>query len=167
MRVQEDILSFRLQVMVEGKNIKTYNIYVQKGSTVDHLKFSIEKMYWVPVSHQELLYKGKKLEDGRYLSEYDIQDHDTINFVNLYHQARTKEELDQQVEIKQKESSSFNLQLGAGLFTFSLPLAVGLGVASYYIDPVFVPGVLVGVAGCTVAAIIGAIMVTHGWQQQK
>ena len=61
-----------------GKNI---TLYAQESETISYIKEKIYNMANIPVGGQLLIYKGKYLEDDKTLSDYNIQNYHSLEFI--------------------------------------------------------------------------------------
>ena len=57
---------------------KTITLEVEPSDTIRRVKSMIRQKEGIPIEHQHLLFAGDWLEDGRVLSEYDIQKKSTL-----------------------------------------------------------------------------------------
>jgi len=71
----------RAVVFVKTLTGKTITIPVESFYRVEEVKFIIKHMEGIPINRQRLAFAGKELEDGRTLSDYNIQNQCTLHLL--------------------------------------------------------------------------------------
>lgn len=73
-----------IQIFVKTWSGKTVTLYVTQSNTVREVKEKLSCKVGVPICWQSIVYSGKRLEEKRNLSTYNIHKHSTLHMVLSY-----------------------------------------------------------------------------------
>ena len=120
---------------LEGKNIP---LEVESSDTIEAVKSKIQEKEGILIENQKLVFGSSELEEGRTLSDYNIQKENTIQLILLVSEQKFKVLFDSNGGIFKDDKSIFTIEKWENEYAESLqvPIREGYLFKGYYTEKV-------------------------------
>jgi len=97
----------QIEIIIKSIEGATHVIKCDSNTTIEELKNKINKQNGMDVDDMRLIYAGKQMEDGRTLSDYNIQQESTLHLVKRLRGGGVNSEMKEEFQSKKTPETNF------------------------------------------------------------